>query len=83
MIFERFADVGRAFFFGGFFGFLEGFFGGVAVFLFGAIRELGRSSREKIETFLQRSVYLDLWVKTLPGWRNKASALGGRPRKAW
>jgi GTP-binding protein Era len=40
-----------------------------------AIRELGRSSREKIETFLQRSVYLDLWVKTLPGWRNKSSAL--------
>ena len=40
-----------------------------------AIRELGRLSREKIETFLQRSVYLDLWVKTLPGWRNKASAL--------
>ncbi len=40
-----------------------------------AIRELGRSARAKIETFLGKAVYLDLWVKTLPGWRNKAAAL--------
>jgi GTP-binding protein Era len=40
-----------------------------------AIRELGRAAREKIENFLGRPVYLDLWVKTMPGWRNKASAL--------
>lgn len=35
----------------------------------GAIRELGRSARERIEHFLGRPVYLDLWVKVLPGWR--------------
>jgi GTPase len=41
----------------------------------GAIRELGRVAREKIEDFLGRRVYLDLWVKVMPGWRNKASSL--------
>jgi GTP-binding protein Era len=34
------------------------------------IRELGRIAREKIERFLDRQVFLDLWVKPLPGWRN-------------
>jgi GTPase len=33
------------------------------------IRELGRRSREKIELFLDRRVYLDLWIKVLPNWR--------------
>jgi GTP-binding protein Era len=40
-----------------------------------AIRELGREARAKIEAFVGRPVYLDLWVKSMPGWRNKASAL--------
>jgi GTPase len=40
-----------------------------------AIRALGQAARTKIENFLGRSVYLDLWVKAMPGWRNKASAL--------
>lgn len=40
-----------------------------------AIRELGKVARHKIEQFVQRAVYLDLWVKAMPGWRNKASAL--------
>jgi len=39
------------------------------------IRELGERSREKIEAFVGGHVYLDLWVKTLPGWRRKAGAL--------
>lgn len=39
------------------------------------IRELGRQARARIEAFLGSPVYLDLWVKTLAGWRNKASAL--------
>lgn len=39
------------------------------------IRELGRQARERIEAFIHSPVYLDLWVKTLPGWRNKASSL--------
>jgi GTP-binding protein Era len=36
-----------------------------------AIRNLGAASRQKIETFLGRPVYLDLWVKPLKGWRRK------------
>jgi len=39
------------------------------------IRELGGYSREKIEHLLGRSVYLDLWVKTLDGWRRKRDDL--------
>lgn len=39
------------------------------------IRELGTRSRAKIEEFTGERVYLDLWVKTLPGWRKKAGAL--------
>lgn len=40
-----------------------------------SIKELGRVARMKIETFLERSVYLDLWVKVLPGWRRKKGHL--------
>lgn len=40
-----------------------------------AIRELGRSAREKIEHFIGEPVYLDLWVKALPGWRRNRSDL--------
>jgi GTPase len=36
-----------------------------------AIRALGIDARRRIETFLGRSVYLDLWVKHLDGWRRK------------
>lgn len=39
------------------------------------IRTLGERSREKVEAFLGRHVFLDLWVKSLPGWRRKASTL--------
>jgi GTP-binding protein Era len=39
------------------------------------IRELGRRSREKIEAFVGRSVYLDLWVKTMPNWRSRVATL--------
>lgn len=39
------------------------------------IRRLGERAREKIETFLGTRVYLDLWVKALPGWRKKPAAL--------
>jgi GTP-binding protein Era len=39
------------------------------------MKELGARSREKIEAFIDCHVYLDLWVKTLPGWRRKAGAL--------
>lgn len=40
-----------------------------------AIKALGAASRAKVEAFLGQRVYLDLWVKVLPGWRRKRSAL--------
>ncbi len=41
-----------------------------------AIRELGQASRAKIEHFLGRPVYLDLWVKPLKSWRKNRARLG-------
>lgn len=41
-----------------------------------AIRALGSASREKIETFLGRRVYLQLWVKPLRAWRKNRAYLG-------
>jgi GTPase len=40
-----------------------------------AIKRLGSHARGKIEAFTGRRVYLDLWVKPLPGWRKKAASL--------
>jgi GTP-binding protein Era len=40
-----------------------------------SIRKLGSRSREKIEDFLGRKVYLDLWIKLLPDWRRKRGHL--------
>ena len=40
-----------------------------------SIRRLGTLSREKIEEFLGRRVYLDLWIKVLPNWRRKRGHL--------
>jgi GTP-binding protein Era len=39
------------------------------------IKRLGARSRAKIEQFVGAPVYLDLWVKVLPGWRRKAETL--------
>lgn len=39
------------------------------------IKKLGKSAREKIERFVGRPVYLDLWVKVLPNWRKNANAV--------
>jgi GTP-binding protein Era len=41
-----------------------------------AIRDVGKEARMKIERLLGRRVYLDLWVKVLPNWRRRRSALG-------
>jgi len=41
-----------------------------------AIRELGRASREKIEEFIGRRVYLELRVKLRPKWRRRGKDLG-------
>jgi len=43
----------------------------------GAIRELGATSRGKIEAFLESRVYLDLWVKVRPKWRRRRRDLEG------
>ena len=40
-----------------------------------AIKRLGSRARSKIEAFTGTRVYLDLWVKPLPGWRKKAESL--------
>ncbi len=40
-----------------------------------SIRSMGVVSRKKIEEFLGRRVYLDLWVKVLPDWRKKRAHL--------
>jgi GTP-binding protein Era len=39
------------------------------------IKALGADARRKIEELLGERVYLDLWVKILPKWRSKPSAL--------
>lgn len=41
-----------------------------------AIKGLGAAARAKIETFLGRRVYLDLWVKPLDSWRKSRAHLG-------
>ncbi len=39
------------------------------------IREIGKSSRAKIEALVGAPIYLDLWVKVLPNWRRDKNAL--------
>lgn len=39
------------------------------------IKALGAAARVKIEQFLGHAVYLDLWVKPMPGWRKRPSSL--------
>ncbi|MYA65354.1 MAG: hypothetical protein F4Y21_12010, partial [Gemmatimonadetes bacterium] len=39
------------------------------------IRAVGTRARPRIEHFLGRPVYLDLWVKVWPGWRRKKEGL--------
>jgi GTP-binding protein Era len=41
-----------------------------------AIKALGSAARSKIEHFLGRRVYLDLWVKPLESWRKSRTHLG-------
>lgn len=40
-----------------------------------AIRRVGTTARQRVETFLGTDVYLDLWVKVLRGWRRSRSHL--------
>tara|TARA_B110000116_G_scaffold271507_1_gene292460 strand:+ start:213 stop:1115 length:903 start_codon:yes stop_codon:yes gene_type:complete len=40
-----------------------------------SIKKLGELARSKIENFLERRIYLDLWVKVLPNWRRRKKDL--------
>ena len=40
-----------------------------------AIRRLGRTARKKIQDLMSRPVFLDLWVKVLPNWRQRRGDL--------
>lgn len=39
------------------------------------LKEIGAAARQSIEKSLDRSVYLELWVKVLPNWRKQAKNL--------
>lgn len=39
------------------------------------LREIGRRARQEIEALFGNKVYLDLWVKVEPNWRDRAGAL--------
>jgi GTP-binding protein Era len=49
------------------------------------LKRIGRAARIDIEELVERRVYLDLWVKTRPNWRNDASSLSwlGYSLKNW
>ncbi len=40
------------------------------------LKRIGTAARREIEQMLERPVFLDLWVKTRPDWRNDPSSLG-------
>jgi GTP-binding protein Era len=40
------------------------------------LKRIGQAARADIERMLECPVYLDLWVKTRPNWRNDLSSLG-------
>lgn len=42
----------------------------------GMLKKIGSAARASIERMLGRPVYLDLWVKVRPNWRDDPSALG-------
>ena len=39
------------------------------------MKKIGQEARRDIEGLTGTGVYLDLWVKVRPGWRNKKKAL--------
>jgi GTP-binding protein Era len=39
------------------------------------LREIGTEARPEIEALLGQQVYMDLWVKVSPGWRDREAAL--------
>jgi GTP-binding protein Era len=49
------------------------------------LKRIGSAARADIETLIERPVFLDLWVKTRPNWRNDPASLGwlGYSLKNW
>ncbi len=49
------------------------------------LKRIGTAARKDIEELVERAVFLDLWVKTRPNWRNDQAALGwlGYRLKDW
>jgi GTP-binding protein Era len=39
------------------------------------LRAIGERARGRLESLLGATVYLDCWVKVLPGWRRDTAAL--------
>ena len=39
------------------------------------LKKIGRIAREEIEKWMEASVYLDLWVKVKPDWREREKDL--------
>lgn len=39
------------------------------------IKEIGRDARSDIEKFLQKKIFLELWVKVVPSWKKNSSTL--------
>ncbi len=39
------------------------------------LKNIGQLSRKELETFLQKKVFLDLWVKLYENWRKDPFAL--------
>ncbi|MCX7918868.1 MAG: GTPase Era [bacterium] len=39
------------------------------------LKEIGQAARKEVELFLQKKVYLDLWVKVKKNWRKDATAV--------
>lgn len=49
------------------------------------LKRIGTAARKDIEELVERTVFLDLWVKARPNWRNDQTALGwlGYRLKDW
>ncbi|NJO05469.1 MAG: KH domain-containing protein [Chloroflexaceae bacterium] len=49
------------------------------------LKRIGSAARPDIERLVEQRVFLDLWVKTRPNWRNDTAALGwlGYRLKDW
>ncbi len=40
------------------------------------LKRIGQAAREELENIMSQAIYLDLWVKVRPNWRNDLTSLG-------